>query len=117
MTRSSENKRSGQNASQTRYFVSNREPGRVTPEQWLIDIRGHWGGVEIRNHWKKDAILLEDKTRSRNPNIVGCLILLRAALLRVFYHLSQNHGSMTAALERLRCEPALALDCVFRKLG
>ena len=39
------------------------------------------GGVEIRNHWRKDACLFEDKTRSRKPHIVGNLILLRNLVL------------------------------------
>ena len=46
------------------------------PAQWHRLIRGHWGGVENRNHWSKDAIWREDATRSRNPNLVGNLALL-----------------------------------------
>ncbi len=36
---------------------------------------------EIRNHRRKDACLLEDKTRSRNPILVGALAMLRSTLL------------------------------------
>jgi hypothetical protein len=53
-----------------RYYLSSLESGRKMPEQWAHSVREHWGGVESRNHWRKDACLLEDKTRSRNPNIV-----------------------------------------------
>jgi len=52
------------------YYLSSEPFDRRTPEQWLGLVRGHWGGVEIRNHWRKDACLLEDKTRSRNPTLV-----------------------------------------------
>jgi len=39
---------------------------------------------EIRNHWRKDACLLEDKTRSRNPQLVGAMAMLRNILLFFF---------------------------------
>lgn len=70
------------------YYLSSEPPDRRTPEQWLQLVRGHWGGVEIRNHWKKDAILLEDKTRSRNATLVGALAMLRNTLL--FMHKEQD---------------------------
>ena len=63
------------------YYLSSEPPERRTPRQWLELVRGHWGGVEIRNHWEKDAILLEDKTRSRDPVLVGALAMLRNVLL------------------------------------
>jgi predicted transposase YbfD/YdcC len=49
--------------------------------QWLNLIRGHWGGVEIRNHWRRDALMGEDRSRSRNPNLLANLALIRSALL------------------------------------
>jgi len=70
------------------YYLSSEPFDRRSPEQWLELVRGHWGGVEIRNHWRKDAILLEDKTRSRNPTIVGALAMLRNVLL--FMHKEQD---------------------------
>jgi len=54
---------------------------RRPPGQWLGLVRGHWGGLEIRNHGRKDAGLLEGKTRSRNPMVVGALAMLRNVLL------------------------------------
>ena len=106
-------KRKGKPTNLTRWFVSSRTPDRVTPAQWLADIRGHWAGVEIRNHWKKDAILLEDKTRSRNPNIVGALALLQAALLKIFNNLQPIYGSLVATLENVRADPSIAMHAVF----
>ena len=44
-------------------------------------IRGHWGGVEIRNHWRRDAVMGEDRSRSRHPKLLANLALLRSALL------------------------------------
>ena len=101
----------------TRWFVSSRNPDGVTPAQWLANIRGHWAGVEIRNHWKKDAILLEDKTRSRNPNIVGALALLRAALLKIFNHFRPIYGSLVATLENIRTDQSIPLNVICKRLA
>ena len=117
VTRRNTHKKSGKQTTLTRYFVSNRPHDQVAPAQWLADIRGHWAGVEIRNHWKKDAILLEDKTRSRNRNIVGALALLRAALLRIFHRLRPLYGSLPATLEVIRADYSIALNAIFRRLA
>ena len=69
-----------------------RELGRVIVEKggehlFQINlIRSHWAGVENRNHWRRDAIWDEDGTRSRKPNIVGNLALLRSAAIRSIHH-------------------------------
>lgn len=115
ITRHTCHKATGKQSSFTRWFVSSRHPDQISPEQWLADIRGHWAGVEIRNHWKKDAILFEDKTRSRNPNIVGSLALLRAALLRVFHHFKPVYGTLIATLEYLRTDQSIPLNAIFSR--
>jgi hypothetical protein len=38
-------------------------------------VHGHWAGVENRNHWRRDACLGEDRTRSRNANVLINLAL------------------------------------------
>ena len=82
------------------YYLSSEPFDRRSPEQWLELVRGHWGGVEIRNHWRKDAILLEDKTRSRNPTIVGALAMLRNILL--FMHKEQDsHETLPGFVEEI----------------
>ena len=68
-------------------FVSSVPPEAHRPEPWLGLIRGHWGGVEIRNHWRRDALMGEDRSRSRNPNLLAKLALIRSALL----HLLEPH--------------------------
>lgn len=74
-------------------------------------IRGHWGGIEIRNHWRKDACLLEDATRSRNPNIVACMAMLRNCYLH--FHASQHeYGSLPALTEAVAAKPSLALRMI-----
>ena len=76
-------KKTGQSSQESRYYLSNRLPEEHTPEQWLNLIRGHWAGVENRNHWRRDALMGEDRSRSRNPSLLANLALIRNALLAV----------------------------------
>jgi predicted transposase YbfD/YdcC len=74
-------KKTGQGTQESRYYLSNRLPEEHTSEQWLSLIRGHWAGVENRNHWRRDALMGEDRSRSRNPNLLANLALIRNVLL------------------------------------
>ncbi len=85
--------------SENGYYVSSLPPDRYTPEQWLNLIRNHWGGCEIRNHWRKDACLLEDKTRSRNPKLVATFAMLRNILL--FFNDQQAHPTLLGFIKVL----------------
>ena len=49
-------------------------PGDHSDAQWLELIRGHWGGVEVRNHWRRDALLGEDGSRSRKAVLSASLV-------------------------------------------
>ena len=94
------NKRTGHSQNETRYYLSSLEPDERKPGEWLGLVRGHWGGVENRLHWRKDALLLEDKTRSRDPNIVGALMLLRNAILPLLLEFAAD-GNVKAAVEAI----------------
>ena len=74
-------KKTGQTTTEPHYYLSSALPNQYSPAQWLGLIRGHWGGVEIRNHWRRDALMGEDGSRSRNPNLLANLALLRSSLL------------------------------------
>lgn len=76
-------KKTGQSTLESRYYLSSIPPNQHTPKQWLDRICGHWGGVEIRNHWKRDVLMGEDQSRSRNPNLLANLALIRSALLNL----------------------------------
>jgi predicted transposase YbfD/YdcC len=75
-------KKTGATTSESRYYLASALPQHYQPEQWLELIRGHWGGVEIRNHWRRDVLMGEDRSRSRNPNLLANLALIRSALLQ-----------------------------------
>ena len=99
-----------------RYYLSSFQIKEKTPEQWMGLIRGHWGGVENRNHWRKDACLFEDKTRSRNPNIVGALALPRNALLLLYIQEQEKYGPLPAFTEAMAANSRLALAAISRRL-
>ena len=74
-------KKSNQTSTEPHYYLSSAPPEQYRPPQWLGLIRGHWAGVEIRNHWRRDVLFGEDGSRSRNPNLLANLALIRSALL------------------------------------
>ena len=74
-------KKTGTSTTESRYYLSSALPQQYEPKQWLNLIRGHWGGVENRNHWRRDALMGEDRSRSRNADLLANLALIRNALL------------------------------------
>ena len=94
------------------YYLSSQAADTRTPAHWLQTIRDHWAGVEIRNHWRKDACLFEDKTRSRKANLVACLILLRNLVLHCYVEHQATYGSLPAFIEAVAARPAFALAMV-----
>jgi predicted transposase YbfD/YdcC len=96
------------------HYLSSAPADQYSPEQWLNTIRGHWGGIEIRNHWRKDACLLEDKTRSRNPNTVAAMGMLRNCLL-FFLSEDPHTTNINAFTEAAAADSDKALDMVMRK--
>ena len=89
------------------YYISSIPLDTYSPKQWMALIRGHWGGVEIRNHWRKDACLLEDKTRSRNPNIVAAFAMIRNLAL-FFLNEQQVHSTLTGFVEATAADSSKA---------
>lgn len=61
------------------YYLGSRLPGSAA--QAARQVRGHWAGCEIRNHWVRDALWNEDRTRSKNWKLNANLAILRAGLI------------------------------------
>ena len=93
------------------HYVSSCPTKTYTPEKWLNLIRGHWGGVEIRNHWRKDACLFEDQTRSRNSNLVGALALVRNVLL-FFFNEQEIHSTLPGFVEAIAADASKAYSMI-----
>jgi len=96
------------------YYLCSRPDESTSPKRWLDAIRGHWGGIEIRNHWRKDACLLEDKTRSRNPNTVAAMAMLRNCLL-FFLNEDPHTSNVNAFTEDIAADSDKAFDIIMRR--
>src|SRR3974377_46145 len=109
-----ENK-SARTSTETRYYLSSLEGEERTAPQWLEVVRGHWAGVENRNHWRRDACLGEDRTRSRNTNLLINLALLRSTLLRLLNHFYPGRG-LPDLTEAFALNPSLSLRLISNRL-
>ena len=65
------------------YYVSSHDLIEQGVDYFHQSIRGHWGGCEIRNHWIRDHLWAEDKTRIRTWTINANLSLMRCLLLNM----------------------------------
>lgn len=94
--------KTGKTTTETRFYLSSLLPDELTSEQWQALIRGHWAGVEIRNHWRRDAIWGEDGSRTRKPNALANLALIRSALLVLLaeHHPARPLPELTEAFAR-----------------
>jgi len=101
-------KKTGHSTTESRYYLSSAPPAQHTPWQWLELIRGHWAGVENRNHWRRDALLGEDDTRSRHPRLLANVALIRNALLAVLSDVLAEQ-SLPQLRETLHSHPARCL--------
>jgi len=97
-------KRTQLTTTESRYYLASAPPGQYASDQWLDLIRGHWGGVEIRNHWRRDVLMGEDRSRSRQPALLANLAIMRSALLAI---LSEPLGeqSLPEFREQLQANP------------
>lgn len=106
-------KKTGTTTTESRYYLASAPPDQYCPAQWLELIRGHWGGVEIRNHWRRDVLMGEDGSRSRQAHLLANLALIRSALLHVLAD-SLEKQSLPALRERLHSRPRDCLALITR---
>jgi predicted transposase YbfD/YdcC len=104
-------KKSALTTTESRYYLSSAMPERYSLGQWLELIRGHWGGVEIRNHWRRDALMGEDRSRSRNPSLLANLALIRNALLTLLADQFPDRP-LPEIRERLHSHPSQCLALI-----
>ena len=97
-------------SNETSYYLSSL--GAETTARRLGElIRGHWGAVENRTHWKKDALMGEDGTRSRNETLLANMTLIRSAILAL--HAERNEGrNMVEQAEEMSRRPSLSLRLI-----
>jgi predicted transposase YbfD/YdcC len=104
-------KKTGATSTESRYYLSSALPEQYTPASWLQLIRGHWAGVEIRNHWRRDALMGEDRSRSRNANLLANLALIRNVLLHGLAQQFEN-SSQPQIREALQLNPDRCLALI-----
>src|SRR5690606_4556738 len=80
---------------ENRYFVSDQSPDAASAQWFYQKIRDHWG-IESRLHWRKDAILYEDKTRCRNRSVISNLMLLRNLVIHFYENTHEENDPMPA---------------------
>lgn len=98
--------KTGATSQETAWHLCTQEALVRNASQWAAAVRDHWG-IESRNHNRRDSQLLEDKTRSRNPDIVGNLAVARAALL--FFNAHTSDANVNAFVESCREDRQMAL--------
>lgn len=103
------NKKTAKTTHESHYYLSSLPCDHFTSKQWLALIRGHWGGVENRNHWRRDALMGEDQSRSRNANLLANVALIRNTLLA---RLAQKmpDQSLPEVFEHFASKPPQALS-------
>lgn len=104
-------KKTGITTTESRYYLSSTPAQEYRPEQWLDLIRGHWGGVEVRNHWRRDALMGEDRSRSRNATLLANVALIRNALLQILSE-HTHEGSLPKLREILHSRPGQCLALI-----
>jgi predicted transposase YbfD/YdcC len=103
--------KTGKTSTDTAYHLASEEHDAKTPTAWAAAIRDHWG-IESRNHWRRDACALEDKTRSKNPSVVATFAIARCALL--LFNSRTESQNINAFMEAAAANSASVYSLVMR---
>ncbi len=88
-----------------RMFVSSYDPNRLTPAQWLLLVRSHWG-VEAGHHTLDTAFAEDDRPWIKaDPQGMLAVLLLR----RIAYTLLALYRAVTLRSDENRASPWKAL--------
>ena len=94
-----------------RYFVSSLDPDRVSPQDLLGYVRGHWH-IENGLHFVKDRWWDEDRHWVRRPGLPARLALLTTAALTALRLLFPGNLPLRRQADRLCWKPHLALAAI-----
>ena len=106
-------RRDGETTTETRYFASSLDPGRVTAARLLALVRGHWE-VENSLHYVKDRWWDEDRHVCRRPGLAaGFTTLLSAAMTALrAAGCDKAEGSMRGAADALCWDVGRAIGLI-----
>jgi hypothetical protein len=96
---SSETVDHGVKSTEKRYYVSSMDSSTLSPDQWLLLIRSHWG-VENNCHHTFDAVFREDEHPWIELHPQGALVVL--LLRRIAYNILTLFRSVTQRSEENR---------------
>lgn len=95
--------------SDTRYFLTSLDPGRVTAAQLLAVVRGHWQ-IENSLFFTKDRWWDEDRHWTRRPGVAEWLTQLTSAALTVLRSLGPPHLPLRGRADQIAWNPGLGLQ-------
>jgi hypothetical protein len=101
---------------ETRYFATALDPGRVTPDELLRAVRGHWQ-VENGLHFIKDRWWDEDRHYSKQPRVALGFAVLLNAVVTVLRATSDRDDDrpLRARADALAWDVEQAIDLMARK--
>jgi hypothetical protein len=88
----------------SRYFVTSRDPGTISPSQLHSYIRGHWQ-VENCLHFLKDRWWDEDRHYTKRPGLADCFAALTNAALSVLRLIHPSDQPLRATAETVQWSP------------
>lgn len=96
-------------SSDTRYFVTSLDPGRVNADELLAHVRGHWQ-IENSQFFVQDRWWDEDRHWTHRPGLSEWLARLTAAALTVHRALSPPSVPLRASADAVQWSPRLGLE-------
>ncbi len=101
----------GKTHDETHFYASSQAPHERSPAQWETLARGHWKGVEARNHNRRDVGFGEDRFRSRNVTIRTNFALMVNLALDICSS-AAPFDAISAVRQHLASNPGKALSLV-----
>ncbi len=94
--------------SDTRYFLTSLDPDRVTADELLAHVRGHWQ-IENCQFFVKDRWWDEDRHHTRRPGLSACFAAINNAALSIHRLCSDPALPVRAAADHIAWNPAIGL--------
>ena len=96
-------------SSDTRYFVTSLDPGRVNADELLAHVRSHWQ-IENSQFFVQDRWWDEDRHWTQRPGLSEWLARLTSAALTVHRAFSPPSAPLRASADAIQWSPLLGLE-------